>query len=194
LVPARQRTTRDHSTIFRPSLRPQAEIQPFGRDFQQAQKLPSSHLDEPGRKDCKGDARFGEERAPRHLGDARNENIRYFDVTIAGPPGTPFEGGIFRFELFLPEPYPLEPPKVRCLTKIYHPNFDKIGRMCLSTLKAEWTPALNIQTTLLSIQALLCESNPADPLDTAVADQWTKNRAQAEATARQWTRQFAVGK
>jgi ubiquitin-conjugating enzyme E2 N len=125
---------------------------------------------------------------------ARDDNIRYFDVTITGPPGSPFENGVFKFELFLPETYPLEPPKVRCLTKIYHPNIDKIGRICLSTLKSEWTPALNIQTTLLSIQMLLCDPNPDDPLDTAVADQWKKNRPQAEATARQWTRQFAVGR
>lgn len=31
-------------------------------------------------------------------------------------------GGIFKLELFLPEEYPMSPPKVRFLTKIYHPN------------------------------------------------------------------------
>lgn len=31
-------------------------------------------------------------------------------------------GGRYRLELFLPEQYPMEPPKVRFLTKIYHPN------------------------------------------------------------------------
>jgi hypothetical protein len=36
-------------------------------------------------------------------------------------------GGIFRLELFLPEEYPMAPPKVRFLTKIYHPNIDKLG-------------------------------------------------------------------
>lgn len=30
--------------------------------------------------------------------------------------------GVFRLELFLPEEYPMAPPKVRFLTKIYHPN------------------------------------------------------------------------
>ena len=30
--------------------------------------------------------------------------------------------GLFRLELFLPEDYPMAPPKVRFLTKIYHPN------------------------------------------------------------------------
>jgi ubiquitin-protein ligase len=33
--------------------------------------------------------------------------------------------GVFRLELFLPEEYPMAPPKVRFLTKIYHPNIGK---------------------------------------------------------------------
>jgi ubiquitin-conjugating enzyme E2 N len=60
-------------------------------------------------------------------------------------------------------------------------------------LKKSWTPALNIRTTLLSIQSLLCEPNPEDPLDTQIANHWKVNRADAEATAREWTRQYAGG-
>jgi len=69
-------------------------------------------------------------------------------------------GGIFKLELFLPEEYPMAPPKVRFLTKIYHPNIDKLGRICLDILKDKWSPALQIRTVLLSIQALLSEPNP----------------------------------
>ncbi len=70
----------------------------------------------------------------------------------------------------------MEPPKVRFLTKLYHPNVDKLGRICLDILKAsplcgsfkalkvraqdKWSPALQIRTVLLSIQALLSAPNP----------------------------------
>uniref|UniRef100_A0A4W3GSN3 UBC core domain-containing protein n=1 Tax=Callorhinchus milii TaxID=7868 RepID=A0A4W3GSN3_CALMI len=49
-------------------------------------------------------------------------NARYFHVVIAGPQDSPFEGGNFKLELFLPEEYPMAAPKVRFVTKIYHPN------------------------------------------------------------------------
>ncbi|RKO96427.1 ubiquitin-conjugating enzyme, partial [Caulochytrium protostelioides] len=100
------------------------------------------------------------EPAPGITAEPQEENLRYFDVTIAGPASSPYEGGIFRLELFLPDDYPMGPPKVRFLTKIYHPNIDKLGRICLDILKDKWSPALQIRTVLLSIQALLGAPNP----------------------------------
>ncbi|KZS89107.1 ubiquitin-conjugating enzyme [Sistotremastrum niveocremeum HHB9708] len=120
-----------------------------------------------------------------------DDNLRYFDVAITGPEGSPFEGGIFKLELFLPEEYPMSPPKVRFLTKIYHPNIDKLGRICLDILKEKWSPALQIRTVLLSVQALLSSPNPDDPLATDVAKHYKEDEKGAQNVSREWTRQYA---
>jgi len=66
------------------------------------------------------------------------------------------------------------------------------GRICLDILKDKWSPALQVRTVLLSIQALLSAPNPEDPLDTGVADAWKANEALAMAEARKWTGLYAV--
>ncbi|XP_059797898.1 ubiquitin-conjugating enzyme E2 N-like [Balaenoptera ricei] len=119
-------------------------------------------------------------------------NARYVHVVTAGPQDSPFEGGTFKLELFLPEEYPVAAPKVRFMTKIYHPNVDKLGRICLDVLKDNWSPALQIRTVLLSIQALLSAPSPDDLLADDVAEQWKPTEAQAIETARAWTRLYAM--
>lgn len=119
------------------------------------------------------------------------DNMRHFNVVLAGPGETAYQNGVFHLELFLPADYPMAPPKVRFLTKIYHPNIDKLGRICLDILKDKWSPALQIRTVLLSIQALLSTPEPDDPLDPAIAEHWKRDRKSAEAMAKQWTAEFA---
>lgn len=133
-------------------------------------------------------------------------NYKHFFVVIEGtlthdlgPGGTCFEGGKFQAELLLPDDYPMSPPKVVFDTKIYHPNIgipesislDNLGRICLDILKKNWSPALQIKSVLLSIQSLLSEPNPDDPLNNEAAEKWKTNKTAAEAQAREWTGKYA---
>uniref|UniRef100_A0A452ZVY5 UBC core domain-containing protein n=1 Tax=Aegilops tauschii subsp. strangulata TaxID=200361 RepID=A0A452ZVY5_AEGTS len=69
----------------------------------------------------------------------------------------------------------------------------QLGRICLDILKDKWSPALQIRTVLLSIQALLSAPNPDDPLSENVAKHWKSNEAEAVETAKEWTRMYASG-
>uniref|UniRef100_A0A8C2UFE6 UBC core domain-containing protein n=1 Tax=Chinchilla lanigera TaxID=34839 RepID=A0A8C2UFE6_CHILA len=118
------------------------------------------------------------EPVPGIKAEPEESNDCYFHVIIPGPQHSPSEGGTFKLELFLPEEYPMTAPKVHFMTKIYHPNIDKLGRICLDILKDKWSPALQICTILLSIQALLSVPNLDDPLANDVAEQWKTKEAQ----------------
>lgn len=118
-------------------------------------------------------------------------NARLFSVIILGPQDSPYSGGRFKLELFLPEDYPMAPPKVRFLTRMYHPNIDRLGRICLDILKDKWSPALQIRTVLLSIQALLSAPNPDDPLNNEAADMWKTNEPKAIQFAVDYTQRYA---
>ena len=48
----------------------------------------------------------------------------HLQVKMTGPENTPYDGGIFRLSVSLPERYPFEPPAVRFSTKVFHPNID----------------------------------------------------------------------
>ena len=119
------------------------------------------------------------------------DNPRHFEVMIAGPKDSPYEGGLFKLQLYLPEDYPMVPPKILFMTKIYHPNIDFLGKICLDILKTNWSPALQIRSVLLSLQLLLSEPNTADPLNESVNAHWLKDKADAENTAKEWTAKYA---
>lgn len=135
--------------------------------------------------------RLSKEPVPGISVQPHEDNSRYFNVVLAGPTGSPYEGGVFKLELFLPADYPMQAPRTRFLTKVYHPNIDRLGRVCLDILKDRWSPALQIRTVLLSIQALMSAPNPDDPLNNEAADLWKKDEQRAIQTAREWTRTYA---
>ena len=64
--------------------------------------------------------------------------------------------------------------------------------ICLDILKDEWSPALTVAKVLLSVQSLLTDCNPNDPLVTSIANEYLTNREKHDRTAVEWTRRYAT--
>ncbi|XP_058124753.1 ubiquitin-conjugating enzyme E2-22 kDa [Anopheles ziemanni] len=126
--------------------------------------------------------------------DMVNDNFTELRGEIAGPPDTPYEGGKFVLEIKVPETYPFNPPKVKFMTKIWHPNISSVtGAICLDILKDNWAAAMTLRTVLLSLQALLAAAEPDDPQDAVVATQYKDNHEMFILTAKHWTNVYAGG-
>ncbi|KAL3680972.1 hypothetical protein R1sor_023928 [Riccia sorocarpa] len=121
------------------------------------------------------------------------EDMFHWQATIMGPPDSPYAGGVFLVTIHFPPDYPFKPPKVAFRTKVFHPNINSNGSICLDILKEQWSPALTISKVLLSICSLLTDPNPDDPLVPEIAHMYKTDRAKYEATARNWTQKYAMG-
>lgn len=116
-----------------------------------------------------------------------------WSAMIFGPADSPYQGGLFHLSIRFPSDYPFKPPIVTFRTKIYHPNINAAGGICLDILKTQWSPALSVSKVLLSILSLLTDPNPDDPLMPDIARLYKQNRAAYEANAREWTQMYATG-
>ena len=120
-----------------------------------------------------------------------NDNLFEWDAVILGPVSTPYEGGVFNLNISIPSNYPFKPPIVIFKTKIYHPNINSSGSICLDILKNQWSPALTISKILLSICSLLSDPNPNDPLVPDIAYILKNNPEAYNQTAKEWTSIYA---
>lgn len=125
-----------------------------------------------------------------------------------------YEGGIFKIEVDLStdkcKDYPFVPPKVKMLTKIWHPNIscdgDSAGAICHNYLKAdecsngEYNPILGLSGVMNGLLLMFdvdesgrssCAFNADDPLNVEAAREYTGNPEQFYRKAREWTRKFA---
>ncbi|CDH49755.1 ubiquitin-conjugating enzyme e2-24 [Lichtheimia corymbifera JMRC:FSU:9682] len=121
----------------------------------------------------------------------KSDNLFDWVSTIAGPSGSPYQGGIFFLDVHFPEEYPFKPPKITFRTRIYHCNINSQGAICLDILKDNWSPALTISKVLLSICSLLTDPNPHDPLVGSIAQEYLTDRETHDRHAREWTKRYA---
>jgi ubiquitin-conjugating enzyme E2 D/E len=122
---------------------------------------------------------------------------------------SPYSGGVFFLSITFPTDYPFKPPKVSFTTKIYHPNINANGSICLDILRDQWSPALTISKgaphkphimvlgshllpVLLSICSMLTDPNPDDPLVPEIAHMYKTEPTRYESTAREWTRKYVL--
>lgn len=103
------------------------------------------------------------------------DNILNFILTIKPDEGM-YKGGKFTFKFEVGQNFPHEPPKVQCQEKIYHPNIDLEGKVCLNILREDWKPVLNLNAVIVGLQFLFLEPNASDPLNKEAAEDLRSTR------------------
>lgn len=98
------------------------------------------------------------------------DRMDLFSVMILGPQGTPYEDGLFFFDVFLPPDYPTSPPVFHYIsycTDRLNPNLYEDGKVCVSLLgtwdgkgSEMWTSNSNMLQVLVSIQGLILVPEP----------------------------------
>lgn len=114
-------------------------------------------------------------------------DVMNYTLTIVPDEGY-YYGGMFHFDLKIPNTYPHEPPKLRCRTKIYHPNIDQEGNVCLNILREDWKPVLTISSIIYGLLFLFYEPNPEDPLNKEAAELLRADKRTFEMKVRQFLR------
>ncbi|XP_031695502.1 ubiquitin-conjugating enzyme E2 L3-like, partial [Anarrhichthys ocellatus] len=105
------------------------------------------------------------------------------------PDCPPYDKGAFRIELIFPAEYPFKPPKVTFKTKIYHPNIDEKGQVCLPIISVEnWKPATKTEQVISNLIALVNTPQPEHPLRADLAEEYSKDRAKFMKNAEEFTK------
>lgn len=121
----------------------------------------------------------------------KGDNLYHWVATIIGPPGTPYQGGIYFLDITFPSDYPFKPPKVVFKTRIYHCNVDTAGTISLDVLKDGWSPALTISKVLLAIRSIFTAPDPYNPVVPGISRLYLADRAKHDELAAEWTLRFA---
>jgi len=109
-------------------------------------------------------------------GAPMEDDIMKWTCVIFGPDDSPWEGGTFKLMVEFSEEYPNKAPKVRFITKMYHPNIYTDGSICLDILQNQWSPIYDISAILTSIQSLLNDPNPNSPANSEAARLYVENK------------------
>lgn len=125
--------------------------------------------------------------------DFPNPNdLTKFHVSVTPDSGY-WKGATYDFLFGIAPMYPHEPPKVTCETKIYHPNINLEGNVCLNILREDWKPVLDINAVIYGLIYLFYEPNSDDPLNLEAAEMLRSNINQFSKNVQRSLRGGSVG-
>jgi len=119
------------------------------------------------------------------------QNILQWQGLIV-PDAPPFSKGAFKIDIQFPAEYPFKPPKIAFKTRIYHPNVDEKGQVCLPIVAAEnWKPATKTDQVIQALVALINEPEPEHPLRGDLAEEYLKDRKKFMKNAEDFTKKHS---
>lgn len=129
----------------------------------------------------------------KYYGNKREEilNIYEWDAHLTPQADSMYEGALFNLKITFPQDYPFKPPKIVFLNKIYHPNINSNGIICLDILGENWSPALTMQKVLISLLSLLDDPNPDDPLMSDIARKFLTQKAEYKKIVKEWIEKYS---
>ncbi|KAL5710199.1 E2 ubiquitin-conjugating enzyme [Ranunculus cassubicifolius] len=121
-----------------------------------------------------------------------NDGINEFNVEFHGPKESLYEGGVWKVRVELPDAYPYKSPSIGFLNKIYHPNVDESGSVCLDVINQSWSPMFDLLNVFeVFLPQLLLYPNPSDPLNGDAASLMLKDKQQYEQKVKDYCERFA---
>jgi ubiquitin-conjugating enzyme E2 G1 len=120
-------------------------------------------------------------------------------VCFTGPEDTIYEGGFFKAILTFPDDFPQNPPEMKFITEMWHPNIYKDGRVCISILHSpgvdrfneqesaeeRWRPVLGVEQILVSVVSMLNEPNCDSPANIDASVQFRDHKEEYKKKVRQ---------
>ncbi|KAI9086467.1 hypothetical protein K1719_031551 [Acacia pycnantha] len=120
------------------------------------------------------------------------DSLDKLEVVFHGPKDSPYKDGFWKIHVDIPPEYPEKPPKLTFANKIFHPNINHFGYVCVNLLSDDWDPSYGlVQIFDQIIPQLLREPNPEEPFNGTAALLLYKSKERFEQRVREHCAKYA---